>query len=261
MALFDLSGFAENQLLTLILVFLRVIAFFFALPIIGTQNLPLPLKILFSLLVTLCVFPTPEVNSFSVATFDLNFMVLGLRELLIGIFLGFLVRFVFFAVSIAAEIIGFSGGFTAATVFNPALGSQGNVLEQFHFVLAVLVFLSLNAHHFFIMEFVRSFSLLPLGVMELKVHSFGAIVEFFVFAFLTGFKLAAPIMIAVLLTNLSLGILGRAVPQVNVFMTSLQLTVVVSLSVLFFTMPFFINQMSDISLQFGDFFKAVVRSL
>jgi flagellar biosynthetic protein FliR len=261
MALFDLSGLVEAQLLALILIFLRVLAFFFTLPIIGTQNIPTPLKILFSLLVTLCVFPTPEVKSFHLTTFDLSYLVLGARELVIGIFLGFLVRFVFFTVSIAAEIMGFSGGFTAATVFNPTLGSQGNVLEQFHFVLAMLVFLSLDAHHFFILEFVKSFSILPLGVMELKGASFAAVVDFFVYAFLTGFKLGAPIMISVILTNLALGILGRAVPQVNVFMTSLQLTILVSLAVMFIIMPFFIHQMSEVSSQVGEFFIAVVRVL
>jgi len=256
-----LAQFPEGQIIAFALVLLRVLAFVVAMPIIGTGAVPNQVKVLFSLVIAVLLFPILKFQHADVLKISDDIVFLAAREIFLGIFLGYLMRLFFFTINIAGEMIGVSSGLAQAQLFNPAMGTQSNVLEQFYLVLATLFFFGLNGHHIFIQGLAKSFEMIPVADTGIKTAGFTSIAVGFQSILLMGIKLASPVMISILLTNLAMGVLGRAVPQMNVFMTSMQVTFLVTLFVLIVSVPFFVEQMEVVLNGMADQFMAAMKVL
>mgnify|MGYP001182304889 CR=1 FL=1 len=237
------SQFPEGQIIAFALIFLRVISFVIAMPVLGSGNVPAPVKVLLSLTLAVVIFPVLKFQNVDYIKISDQVIFLALREIFVGLFLGYMVRLFFFAINIAGEIIGVSSGLASAQLFNPAMGTQSSVLEQFYTILATLFFFGLNGHHMFLLGFAMSFELVPIADLAIRTTSFADFAVSFQEILLIGLKLSSPILISILLTNLAMGVLGRAVPQMNIFVTSLQVTFMVSMFVLIVTVPFFVEEM------------------
>lgn len=236
----------EGQIIAFALVLLRLLAFFFASPIIGTQNVPIPVKILLSIVLAVVLFPIVSFQNVDMIRISDDVLFLAIRELFIGLFLGFLMRSFFFAISVAGEIISVSMGLGAAQVFNPTLGSQSNVIEQFQVAIATLFFFSLNGHHWFIQGMATSFELAPVSALAVKYQGFAMISNVIQDVVLIGLKISAPILISMFLANVAMGVVGRAVPQINVLVTSLPVQILLGLAVLLVCIPLFIGEMNGL---------------
>jgi len=255
------SQFPEGQMIAFALIFLRVVAFVVAAPLIGSQGVPVPVKVLLSMALSMMLFPAMKFQNIDLIRIGDQVVFLSFREICIGLFLGFMMRLFFFAVSIAGEIIGVSSGASQAQLFNPAMGSQANVLEQFYMVMATLFFFGLNGHHIFLSGLAKSFELVPIADLAIHAKGFVSFATSFQVVLEIGIKIAAPVMIAILITNLAMGVLGRAVPQINVFMTSMQVTFLVTLFVLIITVPFFVDEMDVLMRTMADQFMSVMKVL
>lgn len=255
------AQFPEGQIIAFALVFLRVVAFVVAMPVIGTTAVPVQVKVLLSVAMAMILFPVMRFQNGDWIRISEQVTLLAGREVLIGLFLGFLMRLFFFAVSIAGELIGVSSGASQAQLFNPAMGTQSNVLEQFYTVLATLFFFGLNGHHLFIEGMAKSFELLPVTDVGFRTSGLAQVSARFQDILLIGVKLAAPVMVSILLTNLAMGVLGRAVPQMNVFMTSMQVTFLITLFILMITVPFFIDEMEVLLRTMADRFMTTMKVL
>lgn len=238
----------EGQLLAFILILLRNTAFVVTSPILGTSSVPSPVKVLFSLLLSILIYPLAQVQSFDSLVIGEQIIFLSIRELMIGLFLGSLARMFFHAVSVSGEIIAISMGTSAAQLFNPVMGSQSNVIGQFQFLIVTVVFLAIHGHHLFISAMAESFQLVPVGVLSLNYKSFVAFVTSFQDVFILGIKISAPIIVAVFTANVAMGIINRSVPQIDVMVTSLPITLLLGLAILTLTLPMMVGEM-DILLQ------------
>jgi len=253
-----LQHFPEGQIIAFALVFLRIIAFVVAWPVFGTQLLPVPVKVLLALVLSVVLFPVVKMQNLDLIKISDELILISFREILIGLFLGFLLKFFFFAVSIAGELMGISSGLASAQLFNPAVGSQTNVMEQGHLILATLFLLATNGHHLFIQGLAQSFETVPISAVGINYGSFSSLALVIRDAFTIGVKMASPVIVAIFLTNLTMGLLGRAVPQLNVMMTSFQVTIVVSVAVFFITIPLLIGEMDGlVQLMAEKFFAAM----
>jgi flagellar biosynthetic protein FliR len=257
----NLYQFPEGQIIAFALVLLRVIAFFVAWPVFGTNLVPTPVKILLSLAVSLMMFPTLKFQNPDLIRISEEIIGLALREVSLGLILGFMMRMFFFAISMSGEIISVSVGLSSAQLFNPAMGGSTAVVEQFQLALATLFFLSLNGHHLFISGMASSFEMLPAATMTLNFKAFSGFAVFAQMTFLMGLKMAAPVMIAVFLTNTTMGVLGKAVPQINVLVTSLPVTILVGFGVLFVTLPLMIFEMNGLLDMMADQFMKMMKVL
>lgn len=242
----SLYQFPEGQIVALVLILIRMIAFFVSMPIIGTATVPVKIKILLPLVLSFVLFPSLIANLKGNLAISEMVIAWAAREAFVGLFLGFFCRLFFFAVSIAGEIIGMSSGLASAQMFNPMMGTQSNVLEQFEVLLATLLFLGLNAHHVFIEGLIQSFTLLPVGQLSFNMAATGNLVELSQTVIILGLQIAAPVVISVFLANLALGIIGKAVPQMNVLMTSMQATMLLTLFVLILAIPVTLGTMTGI---------------
>lgn len=251
-----LNQFPEGQIIAFALVFLRIIAFVVAWPVFGSASVPVPVKVLLSLVMSMIFFPTISFQNVDLIRIDDQLVFLAVREIFVGLALGFLMRMFFIAISIAGEIISVSIGLASAQLFNPAMGSQSNVVEQFELLLATLFFLAIDGHHVFIQGMAQSFQIVPVAAIAVKAHAFGGIGQIVQDVFLAGLRISAPILVAIFLTNVAMGIVGRAVPQINVLVTSMPVTLLLGLGVMIVTTPLFLGEMGGlINLMAERFFQ------
>ena len=133
--------------------------FVFSAAILSSTSVSVSLKILFSVVLTMAVFNVAVTDTMLVELKSLedSLLTLAVKEVLIGIIIGFVTRVFFFAVAMAAELISVTMGIGQAQIFNPLMGSMGNVMEQFFVALATLLYLGLNGHHLLIQGLVSSF--------------------------------------------------------------------------------------------------------
>jgi flagellar biosynthetic protein FliR len=229
------------------LVFLRVVGFVVSWPIFGVSTVPVNVKVLLSVMLSICLFSSIQISSVTGLAISEELPFMAFREIAIGLFLGFLSRCFFFAVSVAGEIISMSMGLASAQIFNPALGAQSNIIEQLQVILATLVFLAIKGHHMLLTGLAKSFEIIPLGPMALKVAGLGVAASYGQDILLMGLQIAAPVIVAILLTNMAMGIIGRAVPQINVLVTSIPVTITVGFAVMFLSLPFLVFEMGHLS--------------
>lgn len=232
----DLPIFPLPQFQNFLLCLARVIALVAAIPAFAGSQIAGRLKIGLAVALALLLFPamapyTPKVT-FSVTGFGL----LLVNEVLLGVLIGLVSQMVFTAITFGGTVIGYQMGFAAANIFDPQTTQQLSLMSQFVNILALLAFLSMDGHHYFIRAIVESYALLPPGPLD---FSQGAIQELMRLAsamFILGVKFSAPVLALLLITNLVLGILARVFPQLNVFMLSFPLNIGIAFLVIGLTL-------------------------
>ena len=259
----NFSQMNEIQILMFAMIFLRMIAFIGSSAIFSSQSISAIVKISFSLLLTLIVFKSVATNMALVRLHENENSLLTLagREVLIGLALGFVTRLFFFAISMAGEIVSLSLGLSQAQIFNPMMGAMGNVLEQFYIVIASLIYLTLNGHHILIQGLVQSFTSIEIAQLEFKVGALAEVVLKAQNFFILGIKIAAPIMISMIIVQVGIALLSRAVPQINVLSTSTSITTVLGVIIIFVSLPLLVVQMTGLldltSIEFFKFLKVI----
>lgn len=250
----DIYKFSEPQLLLFVLVLVRMSAFIVTWPVFGVENISQPVKILFSLLLAMMIFPILSFSPEQLADVQKSLALMAAKEAVIGAMMGSLARFFFFAFQIAGELVSLSVGLSSAQMFNPALGGQVSAIEQFYLIFASLFYLGVNGHHFLLSGLVDSFRLVPVSADLMKTGQIKDIALFVQQIVEIGLKFAAPVIVAILVINLVLGVIGKTVPQMNVLVTSFPINILVGFVILSLTLPLMVDQM-------GDFLEASMTSV
>jgi len=238
-----------------------MISFIVSSAIFGTTNLSSSLKVLISLVLSMLVYPTLYSKNL-LGHFAMENLVLAcLQELSIGLTLGFMTRFFFMVISMAGDFISISIGLGSAQLFNPAMGSTGNVVEQFYSLLGMLLFLTLDGHHQIISALVNSFEIIKIGIIRFNFSALKELVILLQDLLLITIRIASPILVTSLIINASMAVLGRVVPQINVQVTTVPVTLLIGFGVMFVCLPILVGLMTqtiDFSLfKIFQFLKAV----
>lgn len=232
---------SPREVIFFMLVISRVAGIFAALPVFGGRRLPLPIKAATVFMLTLVCFPTLSVTMPQVPTDAFSLALLVLSEVMIGLTLAFITQIIFAAVDFSGQIIGLQMGLTISSILDPSQGTQNQIMSVIQTLFATLLFLALNVHHLFIRAIIDSFRVIPLGGW----HMSGALINTLIMRtadiFIIGIRLAAPVMVALLLTTVALGIMARAFPQMNIFMISLPLNIGLGLIILGLTLTIFFH--------------------
>jgi flagellar biosynthetic protein FliR len=250
----EVYKFSEPQMLLFFLVLVRMSSFIVSWPVFGVETISAPIKILFAVTLALMVFPTLEFTVEQKAAVEQSIIMMGVKEAAIGLLMGALARFFFFAFQIAGELVSLSIGLSSAQMFNPALGGQVSSIEQFYLAFATLFYLAANGHHFLLSGLVDSFRVVPISAELLKTGEMKNISMFVSQVVLIGLQFSAPILVSILVVNLVMGVVGKTVPQMNVLVTSFPINILVGFTVLILTLPLMIDEM-------GDFLQAVTGSV
>ena len=160
------------------------------------------------------------------------------QQMLIGLSMGFSLRLVFSAIDMAGNMIGTQMGLGFATAYDPQSASQTAVISEFIGMLALLVFMAINGHLMVITTLVESFSTLPIGTGILERSSWLNIANAGGIIFSSGVLLSLPIIVALLITNIALGVLGRVAPQLNLMAIGFPITIVLGFVALMVSMSY-----------------------
>jgi len=201
----------------------RLLGLFTSAPIFANRGVPMRIRLATGIAVALAVLPVmppmPEVPPNS----GLGLVIFG-QQVFIGIAMGFMMRIVFAAVDMAGALIGMQMGLSFAIFFDPDAGGQTAVLSDFLNLLATLLFLAANGHLVLLEIMVRSFEWLPVSVELIRADGWAFIARTGVTVFTAGLLLAMPIIGMLLVANISLGVLTRAAPRLNLFAVGFPVT-------------------------------------
>ena len=223
----------------------RILGLIMVAPVFGHRAVPARVKIGLGIFIALIIAPTlPPMPDVGLGSWHGLFILV--QQLLIGIAIGFIMRVVFAAVEAAGEIVGLQMGLGFASFFDPQSAGQTLVLARFFNILAILVFLAVNAHLLLLGVLVDSFQSLPVSTQPLSAAGFFNVAAFGSTVFAVGLQLALPLIAILLMTNLSLGILTRSTPQLNIFAIGFPITLGVGLIVLDLTLPYFAPQLEQL---------------
>ncbi len=242
----------QFQIMAFVLVFFRCLGFFLSWPLFSGSQVPAPLKALISLLMAFICFTLIEPTAYPKVTHYQTLIALGVKEMIIGFAMGFLCTLIFQSVAIAGELISMAMGLSAAQIFNPSMNMQQSAVNQLYFFLAAFLFLAIRGHHYFITGLAKSFEMIPLSVLIPRLSSLGEFALLGQMIMEVALLLAAPVLVSILLVNFSLGIMGRAVPQINVLITSLPVNALMGLMVLIIALPFFVDALKTQIMDFSD---------
>lgn len=247
------------QIQSFLLVFLRVGAILFSAPIFDTRGTPQLFKLGLVLSISFLLYPLLELD---VAGFDAPVMMFALMvasEVAVGLIIGFAVRTIFIGIQLAGQIAGFQMGLSIANVIDPASESQVPILSHFFNLFAMLIFLSTNAHHWFVKALTESFVLVPPLEFHLNSGLLSPILTLFGNIFVIAIKVSAPIMVSLLLTTVALGLIARTVPQMNIFIVAMPVKIVIGLIFFSLTLPFLAVFLGELFQGFGYEIFGLIR--
>lgn len=228
-----------RQVETFILILIRVTTLFLVAPVFGSRNLPAQLKAGFSLVVALLLFlsvPVLAPDRASKSVFDLAGN--GLGEFMVGLAISYTAYMLFAGIQMAGQIIDIQMGFGLVNVIDPQSNSQVSILGQFYYLVSILVFLALNGHHILLRALADSYRLVPVGSFSWLSHAAATgplLTDYFTRIFIIAFQVAGPAIATLFLTSMAMGVLSRTVPQMNVFIVGLPLSVLVGLLITIFS--------------------------
>jgi flagellar biosynthesis protein FliR len=261
--MFSISQLNEIQILVFALILLRMTAFVVSAAVLSSPSFPVTAKILFSVVFTMLMFKTVATNKIiaRVSEAQDQIILLAAMEVVIGLCLGFLTRIYFFAISMAGELISVSMGLGQAQMFNPMMGNMGNAIEQFLVFLATLLYFAINGHHNLIYGLAESFNTIEIARLTLNTDAFASVVYLAQKFFVIGIQISAPVLISMVVVQVGVGLLSRAVPQINVLTTTASITVALGFVILFISLPLIVFQLTGIidltNIEFFRFVKQI----
>ncbi len=234
----DMVDWAQLYLFELI--FMRMSGFLLFNPLLGRSNLPAMVKTGMALVLSILVFGTagtgvPQPDTLVELAFRL------LLELGIGLVLGFVMRVVFSVVQIGGEVIDTQMGMTMAQIYDASSQANLSVTASLLNILLILDFFAENGHYTLMRLLTTSGELVPYGAAALGDGVYAYVIELFLACMLLAVKLAMPILAAELLGEAGMGVLMKAIPQINAFVINIELKVIIGL-LLFFLLLTPINE-------------------
>ena len=194
----------------------RIASFMMVIPFIGTQLVPARIRLGLALLITILIVPmlddVPRVEALSA-----DAVIITLQQILIGVGLGFALTALFQLFVVTGQMIAMQMGLGFASMVDPANGVNVPVLSQLYSISVTLLYLAMNGHLVAFEVFLESFRTIPIGLEGLGQAGVWDLTHRISWVFVSAMLLALPAVTAVLIVNISFGVMTRAAPQMNIF--------------------------------------------
>src|SRR5688572_14671627 len=214
---------------TFVLVFFRLAGMMLFAPLFGSSRIPRRVRALLVLVLAMGVTPGVTPTLLPDNTWQLAVAIGG--EMAFGLAMGMALSLVFVAAQWAGELIGQQMGLNLSEVFDPQFGAQGSVLGDMYFMLTLVVFLAIGGHHAMLQGVRDSFEHLPLMSVGVDRPLFDTLAGLLQGATVLAIRLAAPMLVTMLVVDLVLGLVGKTMPQMNVMSAGLTLRSVVGMMI------------------------------
>jgi len=247
-------NFSFHQFIVFFLGFVRIATILCTVPVFGFNAVPNTVKAGLAFLVSLVMFPVIETGGFLVPVDLWPFMLMVLKEVIVGLIIGLSTAFFFIGIQMAGELIGLEMGFGIVNVLDPISGQQVSIMGQFKYVLSLLLFLMIDGHHFFLQAIKATYDVIPIGGAVLSKMVTGKIIEMSGKIFIIALKIGGPALAALFVTSFVMGVIARTVPQMNIFIVGFPLKISVGLLIVGLSLPLFIYV-------FNKFFEVFKRDV
>ena len=237
----------------------RVLGLIATAPVFNNASLSMRVKLIAGLGVTIAVMPTlPPLPAAAPAS--CAGLAILLQQGLIGIALGFAMRVVFAGIDLAGELIGLQMGLGFAVFYDPQNAAQAPIVAELAGLLALLLFLALNGHLMTLALLAESFDALPIGLEPFAAAGWEALLRWTAAIFSIGILLALPLIAALLVANIALGVLTKVAPTLNLFAVGFPVTLMAGFAMLALTMPYFSPALERLFEQGYGAVSAVMRA-
>ncbi len=231
----ELVRFVIDNAGTFMFVFIRTVSILVVTPVLGSWGVPVRVKVALSVILALTM--TSLIPPVGIPQDVTALMAVVFSEVLFGITIGLLIKFIFTGVEFAGQISGFQMGLGMANVYDPINSVQITVIGRFLGMMAMLVFIAMDGHLLIIHTLWKSFSQVPPAGFIMNSRMIAHILELSGVVFEIAVKLAAPVVATLIFINAVLGIMARTVPQLNMFVVGFAITIMAGLFIIALSMP------------------------
>jgi flagellar biosynthetic protein FliR len=224
-------------------VLFRTASVLFFSPVFNQTGIPLLVKISLSIVIAFVIFPTVNDSQQMLPDSVLPFVALIFKEIAIGFVIGYGATLMFGAFVVAGELISGEMGLHMAKMVDPLFGGQISPVGQLLQIAGLLLFLAMDGHHWLINALVLSYKTVPIPEFFGPGLTMGKIMQMFQGLLISAIKIAAPVMIILFLIVVVIGLIGRSIPQINIFMVIFPIKIIAGLIILGITFPFIVRAM------------------
>jgi flagellar biosynthesis protein FliR len=206
----------------------RILAILVQLPFFGSQVIPNQYKIALGFVLAIIVIPWQPLSADTQIMTFFEFAFATFQELMIGLLAGFAATLTFGAFQMVGKVLELGSGFGSGQVFNPTLGDVGSAYDQLFMMIVMLYFLFTNGHHVFLMGLKATFDVLPVH-SAFPIFTIDRLLFYLTSLMGSAIQMALPVMAALFLTDMTLGLLARVAPQIQVFFLGLPVKIWIAL--------------------------------
>ncbi len=252
---------STDTLLVFIPVLFRVGGILMAGPLWRHGRIPLPVKMGVTLMATVAMLP--HFSTFTVPQIDglLPLALLVAKELATGVILGVTANLVFAGVEFAGQMVGVAMGLAIVNVIDPVYNVHISIISRLHGLFALAIFFAIDAHHLLFRAVVSSYKVVPLGEFAMTSMTMSHMVDMGFGIFLIGIRIAAPALAVLLLTDLTMGLVARTVPQMNVFIVGFPLRIGLGFMMITSTLPIVVRLLEGLFTGLERDFSVLLRGM
>ncbi|NIH41214.1 MAG: flagellar biosynthetic protein FliR [Buchnera aphidicola (Periphyllus aceris)] len=194
---------------------IRIFFLFYTAPIFNSMYFSIKIKILLSVMISLGIFKSFPILNFSI--FSLTGEYILLKQILIGILIGYSINLIFFITNISGEIFSFQTSLSISNFFDESVMLRSSIISHLLNIFLILVFLSFDGHLWVLSTIIQSFYFFPMDFHFLNIKIFFSMIKFFNLIFISGIHLILPIVIILFCINIYLCLLNKFTPQLSIF--------------------------------------------
>ena len=239
-----LAQLSQGQTAGFLLVLARVSPLFLLAPLFSSKTMPPRARGIAALAIAMGIAPL-AMRGHQVPLDALTLGELAIKEVLVGMAFAFAIAAVFAALQVAGSFLDTFTGFAYAAIVDPLTGNQSAVIHHIYTMIGVAIFVAIGGDAWTIQGLARTYDAVPLLSMPDLGSLVGGVNDAFVSIFRAGLEVAAPVVLAVVLTDAAFGVVSRVVPQLNVFAVGFSAKIAVGLAVLAVSLPFAAGWLND----------------
>ncbi|WMJ81347.1 fused FliR family export protein/FlhB family type III secretion system protein [Clostridium sp. MB40-C1] len=228
-----------------ILIFIRLFAFIQVVPAFYPSGTPYLVKGTLPAIIAFIIMPGIDHSGVNLINNNFALLTAAIAEIGTGLTFGFIVNLCFNCVRYAGSLMDMQIGFAMISMFDPNSSSNTTLIERMLYWFSLIIFLTIDGHHMLIKQLIESFSVVHLGNFILSQKSAMIIVQVFIKYFELGLRIAIPIILIIILTDLTLALVAKTVPQLNVMILGLPIKILLGLSVISLSLPIFYKLISN----------------
>jgi len=246
--------------MAVLLIFLRMLTFFIIVPVFFPKGTPNIMKIVLAGVIAFILVPGIDTTKMNNLNSNYILVLSFVNEVVNGLLLGYVTNLCFMVIRMAGQLMDTQIGFSMISIFDPNSNSNVTLLERLLYWMSLLLFFMVDGHHMLIRALIESFKVVGLGKSMLGNNTIMLVVNVFTQYFTIGVKIAIPIILILLITEITMGLIARTVPSLNVMILGMPVKILVGLACFSIALPMLSNAIIHLFNSLPDIYKGIFHA-